>query len=240
MDENIQKSFDSTIKDSNLENITIDAVELTIDRLTDEGILKDIPIIGTLVSLAKLGANIHDRLFLKKIICFLNELKSLSVEDRKKMIERIDSSKEYRIKVGEKLLYIIDACGDYENSELVAGLFKAFVEEKISYSDYLQSSDIVTKISPRDFKWFLKNGQRRYMKAEDVGGLFGSGLFELFVDPIDVRVEDETDRKTLMEGGHKYKTNIDGGDMRVSLTRAAEVILEVFCVDYKKPKVIKL
>jgi hypothetical protein len=236
---NIQASFDITLKDTDLENLAVDVAELTIDNVLDDGLLKDIPIVRTLVNLSKLGANIHDKLFLKKILSFLNGLKDVSVEDRNKMIKDIDESKEHRVKVGEKLFYIIDSCNDFENSERVANVFKAFVGGKISYNDFLATSNILEKISNHDFKWFVKNA-KNYMSVESVGSLISSGLFDLYYNSVDVRVMDEDDHKTLQEGGDKYKADVEGGDINVNISRAGEVIMELFNPEYIKPKVVKI
>jgi hypothetical protein len=237
--DNIQNSFNITLTDSNLENLGIDISELAIDSVLQDGLLKDIPIVGTIINLSKFGANIHDRLFLKKLLSFLNKLESVPSEKRKELIQNIESSKKYRMKVGEKLLYIIDTCEDYEISELVGLLFKAFTEEKVSYDDFLKGASVLKKLSMSDFKWFIKERKSHYFNLDDVGDLISSGLFELHYEQVSVQVEDETDRKTLMEGGKKYKSDVDGG-VSVYLSRAGEVILEIFCSSYIKPKTIKI
>ncbi|OGZ72957.1 MAG: hypothetical protein A2908_00045 [Candidatus Staskawiczbacteria bacterium RIFCSPLOWO2_01_FULL_38_12b] len=240
IEENIQNSFDSTLKNANLESLAIDFGELGIDSLLGDSVFKNVPIVSIFISLAKFGANIHDKLFLKKILSFLCGLKDISAEDRGRVIKSIDDSKKYRVKVGEKLLYIIDSCHDFENSERVAQLFKAFIEEKISYEDFLETTNVLVKITDRDFKWFLKNA-KNYLSAEDVGSLIGSGLFDLSYNPIDIRVKDEDDYKILRDGrGDKYKTEVDGGDMDTTISRAGEVIMEVFNSEYKKPRIVKL
>jgi hypothetical protein len=68
--DNIQNSFNTTLVDSNLENLGIDISELALDSVLKDGLLKDIPIVGTIVNFVKLGVNIHDRLFLKKYCHF--------------------------------------------------------------------------------------------------------------------------------------------------------------------------
>lgn len=236
---NIQHSFDTTLKDANLEGIAVDISEVGIDLLLDDGVLKDVPIVGTLVGLAKFGANVRDRLFLKKVLTFLIELKEVTPEQRKKMVDNIDSSKKYRVKVGEKLLYVIDACNDYEVSELVGTLFKSYLEEKITYDNFLKASAVLQKLGMDDFAWFKKNGStKRYFDLDDVGDLISSGLFELHYEQIDVRIEDETDRDRLIDG-KKYNADVDGG-VSVHLTTAGETILEVFCPEYEKPKTVKI
>jgi len=220
---NIQESFDKTLKQTNFQDIVIDISEITIDSLLKDGILKDIPIVGTLIHTAKLGANIRDLLFLKKIISFMNGLRNIAPTERDKMIKKIDASKEYRIKVGEKLLYIIDTCSDHENSENISHLFKAFLEEKITYDEFLRGANIIERITSYDLKWFLKN-TREYMSVEEAGSLISSGLFDLHYEKIEVSVEDQDDHKS----SDRYKTHINGGETAVTISRVGEVILEVF------------
>lgn len=240
--DNIQNSFNTTLIDSNLSDLGIDISELAIDSVLNDGLLKDIPIVGTIVSLTRFSANIHDRLFLKKILSFLNELKNISPEKRKKLIEDIDNSKEYRVRVGEKLLYIIDSCEDYEVSELVGVLFKAFTEELISYEDFLNGSSAIRKINAKDFRWFIKERKHHYFELSEVGDMINSGLFELYYEQPDIQVSDQDDYKVLRENPYasKYKAEVDGGGLSVHLSRAGEVVLEVFCPSYKKPKAAKI
>lgn len=220
---NIQESFDKTLKHTNFQDIIIDISEITIDSLLKDGVLKDLPIVGTLIHFAQFGANIRDLLFLKKIISFMNPLKDISPAKRSRIINKIDNSKEYRVKVGEKLLYIIDTCSDYENSENVSHLFKAFFEKKITYDEFLRSSNVIERLTSYDLKWFLKN-TREYMSVEEVGSLISSGLFHLHYEQIDVSVEDQDDYKS----SDRYKTHINGGETAVTISRVGEIILEVF------------
>jgi hypothetical protein len=174
---------------------------------------------------------------LKKILSFLNGLKDVSVEDRNKMIKLIDESKKHRVKVGEKLLYIIDSCNDFENSERIAVVFRAFIKGQINYEDFLITSNVLEKISSYDFKWFIKHA-KSYMSVEDAGSLISSGLFDLYYNPVDVTVNDEDDYKKLRENPNssKYKTEVEGGDMNANLSRAGEVVMELFNPEYKKLK----
>ena len=226
---NIQLSFDSTLKDANLNGIAIDFTELTIDSILNDGLIKEVPIIGTLVNLSKMGANIHDKLFLKKILSFLNGLKDISAEDRNKIIKEIDDSKKYRVRVGEKILYIIDSCNDFENSERVSIIFRAFVEGKISYDDFLRTANVIQKITNYDLQWFLEEA-KDYMSSEDARGLIGSGLFDLRYEPVDVRVDDEDDYKKLRENSYasKYKAEVEGGGVDVTLSRVGNIIMDLF------------
>ncbi len=237
---NIQDSFNSTLIDPNLQNLSINLAEVGIDSILNDGLLKEIPIVSTISNLLKIGANIHDRLFLEKVLSFLSQLKDVSADKRKKVIEDIDNSKKFRIKVGKKLLYIIDTCEDYEMTELVSIVFKAYIEEKITYNEFLKTASVLQNINKIDFDWFTKNREKHYFDLNEVGDLMHTGLFELYYEQISVNVENETDRKVLEEAnGSKYRSDVDGG-VSVNLTRAGEILLEVFCPTYKNPKTIKI
>ena len=154
---NLSDSFDETIKDSNLAEINADLYEVLIDSFLKDGIVKDIPIIGTILKLSKFSMSLKEHLFLKKIIYFIAELKDISPKDRNKMISELDESKVHRIKVGEKLIYIIDKCEDHVSTEYVAKFFKSFLLNKISYSDFLRCTSIIKNIFIEDFECFVKS-----------------------------------------------------------------------------------
>jgi hypothetical protein len=110
MDSNIQKiskTLTETIKDGEFQSVTSDIAEVLIDGVLTDGILKDLPLIGSLVGLVKTGVNVKDRLFVKKLLTFLTQLNEIPADKRKELMEAIDNSQKYRTKVGEKLLEMV-------------------------------------------------------------------------------------------------------------------------------------
>lgn len=103
----IQKSFNDSIV-SNLYGIAEDLAEFDIDQILTNELLKDITIVGIFAKLLSLGINVKDKLFLKKVLSFLKPIKDIPKEKREEMIKKINKEKNHKIKVGEKLLYIID------------------------------------------------------------------------------------------------------------------------------------
>lgn len=208
---NLSNSFDETIKDSDLQNIGGDLSELVIDSLLEDGVLKDIPVISTIIGLTNIGVKISDRILLNKILSFLFELKNIPSSKREKMIRKIDNSEKYKIKVGEKILLIIDKCNDYENSQYVAKLFSVYLNEKINYSDFLRGANIIQSIQMNDFKDFLKldknkfnYGNRETLTYDDVKYLLHVGLFETNIEEINVRDQDDwknANQPYIIEGG---------------------------------------
>lgn len=168
-------SFAQTLKESNLTEIGLNAGEIVIDSIIDDGLLKEIPIISTIVGLVKTTSDLGNMQFLKKIVYFLSGIKDVSPKRRYEMIAEIDNSPKYKIKVGEKLLYIINRCDDHEKASLVAELFKAFLNKEIEYGDFLRGSSILHSIYVDDLEAFLELNENN-LYAEDVLPFVSLGL----------------------------------------------------------------
>lgn len=228
----LSKSLEHTLKDSDLHNATISLAEVFADSLMEEGIAKEIPIIGTVIGLGKATMGIKESLFLKKIIYFISELKNISATKRHEMIDKIDSSGKFRTKVGEKLLYIIDKCDDHEKSQITARLFSAFLSEIISYDDFLRASYIVDQVMLEDLKWFVEGDWKKdnewkyrhewgddYLAIDEAGNIATSGLVEI-VSP-EIMVSDQYDRKQ----SNRYI--VEGSELSVHITDIGKKIREI-------------
>lgn len=211
-------SLEITLKDSDLHNVTIDLSEVIIDNLMKNGIAKDIPIIGTIVGTGKMVLGIKEKLFLKKIIYFISELKEIPAQKRQQMIDKVDSSKKYRINIGEKLLYIIDKCDDHEKSQITARLFAAFIKEFLSYNEFLKAVSIVEKVLPTDIIKFVKDDWV-HINLDEAGDYLNSGL--VVIDSLELSVEDQWDHKI----NEKYIIN--GGELTGSVSAIGKKIRDV-------------
>jgi hypothetical protein len=86
----LSTSLKETISSSDLSGIAVDIAEVTFDSILNEGVLKELPVVGALVGIWKTGVAINDYLFLKKMLLFLNESSKLSSDARKDIIEKLE------------------------------------------------------------------------------------------------------------------------------------------------------
>jgi hypothetical protein len=223
---NLSKSLEHTLKNSDLQNVTIELAEVFTDSLMEDGIAKDIPIIGTVIGLGRTGIRMKEMIFLKKIISFISKLKDISITKRHEMIDKIDTSGKFRTRVGEKLLYIIDKCEDHEKSQLIAILFSAFLSEKISYEEFLRASHIVDQVMLEDLKrfvtcgwekeddWILRFEDREgHLTLDEAGNIATSGLVEL-VSPEAMTREPQDWKEAMEDGEHR----IEGLELTVRIS----------------------
>ena len=195
------------------------------------GLLKALPIIKMLA----ISNNVRDMIFISKLKSFLQPLNDISKSKIKKEITKIDKSKKYRKKVGENLINLIDRSFDEENAENVAILFRAFLDGKISYDEYVIASTIACKISSRDIKRFCVD----FMLIQDAEvsyDLLWTGLIDFAFDPIEgVDVDYErggtyrdpkTGRKYDIDEG--YRAEVKGGKMNIIPTETGKIFYRVF------------
>lgn len=221
----MENSFSKSLRLSTLTDAMIDVAESSIDSILANELVKQIPIIKTLVGTTQAVISIQDKLFLKKMIMFLSSIGDVSIERRNKEIDLVDGSKKYRMKVGEKLLYILDKCDDHEVAERIARLFSAFLKQVISYDEYLDASRILTRLSDDELELFITSYRVTYMN-DDAKQLIYTGLVFSDTEPINVDVakreaEDWDDTE-------QYETDVSGGEVTYSPTLAGDTIFEVF------------
>jgi len=121
---------ESMAKESAIE-IAKEYAEIGIDAVLSEGVLKDIPVVNTLVALGKIGVSIHDRILVKKLLAFLGNLQSIGAQERADMVQRLESDASYGRKVGEHVIELLDRIESHLKPRMVAAVFKAYAASRI-------------------------------------------------------------------------------------------------------------
>jgi hypothetical protein len=145
MDNNIEQNLIQTIASSELQNISEDFLELGLDSVMNEGILKDIPVIGSITKMYSFGLQINGRILEKKILKFFFELNKINEQERRIFVTTICSDTKRAKKLGEHLLILLDRIDDMQKPRILAKIFSAYIEEKIDYEMFLRLSSILDK-----------------------------------------------------------------------------------------------
>lgn len=177
--ENPNKKLELVIKDSELPSLSKDFVEVAVDGIMDDGVLRDLPLVGSLVGMVKFGNSINKYLSAKKIYKFLFELHHIPQEQRIRKIDEINNSKKYQSSVGEMIFELLERIESDGKPEIVGKIFAAVIEEKIDFIDYLRCTHIVKNIFYYDLEK-LKNEHAKGEIHTTIGdGLLDSGLIKL-------------------------------------------------------------
>ncbi len=162
--EEIEITLVDSITSEHLYELSSDLGEPLLDAILKEGVLKEIPVFGTIYKLSNIALAIKQHFFIKKVYKFLFEIKDVDPIKRKKFIEDLENTGE---KAGEALLLLIDRIDSIKKPKLIANLFKARVEEKISIEKFLRFSMIIERAFLYDLQK-LPSFQVNEMHSEDV------------------------------------------------------------------------
>ena len=145
--DDFEKSLFNSSKD-----VISDYLEIGIDSLMNEGILKEIPIVNTIVGVLKIGKNVHDRNLLKQTLTFINEF-------NKNKISR-DKLDQYKITIENnpkrceeelgRILLLLNNFIDKEKSIMLAKIFKAYIGKIINWNEFCEYSEIINRLFIQD------------------------------------------------------------------------------------------
>ncbi len=142
-------SFSQSINE-NAQSILSEVAEIGIDSILDEGLLKEIPLVSTVISLYKIGTNIHERHYLKKLYVFIEEINNHTANDEEREFykERIKSRPNKEL---EYILILIDRYLDYYKPRILAALYMSYLDYKISRDLFTEYAEIIDRLLMSDF-----------------------------------------------------------------------------------------
>ena len=150
------KTLSESLKESLSKNIipvSIDFLENEMDTFISDGTFRSIPILNSICGVIKVGKDLHERNLLKQTFAFLSEFNSGTIDEGKlqKYKERLESNKEKTSEL-ERVLLILNNNIDVEKSKYLARLFTAYINEKITWDEFCEFSDMTNRLFIEDFR----------------------------------------------------------------------------------------
>lgn len=187
-DKSLATSMEQTIEYGNFDFLG-DLGEIAIDAVLSEGVLKEVPILGSIVGLGKCIKNVYDMQFAKKLIAFLLPLKEVEPEKRKAAIKKWEKDENYRGQVGDTLLGMIQRCDDAMKARWLSKLFYELVLKRNEARLFMRAEKALLSLSVMDLQAFLNMPQDHYgrIKETECEPFIGSGLYQnpKLSDPVD-------------------------------------------------------
>jgi hypothetical protein len=147
--DDLPKSLIQTLADSELPDVASDLAETSLDTLIEDGIFRDIPIIGTLVGVWRSGATVRDALFLRKLTTFLKDLSKIPTDERRDVIQSL-SDPATQENIGEKLIGLLDRFESTAKARLLGRSFARYAERFITSEEFWRVSFIIDRLPMSD------------------------------------------------------------------------------------------
>jgi len=116
---------------SEAKDLAVEWAEIGLDTLFDEGVLKDAPILGSIVKLCMVSKTIRDRLFVRKVWDFLRGCPKFNNLEKMGFVREHLNDPEKAQKLGDAIVLILDKLDDLEKPSMLAKLFAALVRCEI-------------------------------------------------------------------------------------------------------------
>lgn len=160
-----------TVACNQLGDAIFDLAEVALDQNLAEGVFKDVPIVGTLVKLARAGQAVSEELFLRKLTRFLADLNAVPVGEREKLLEQYpDTSEEQRV-LGENLLLALERLDDVKKPAVLARFFAAYIRSEIDYLTFTRLARALEKFNIEllpNLRWFYTRDEPAVAPPEEI------------------------------------------------------------------------
>ncbi len=145
-------SLSQSIGDNTV-SILSDIAEAGLDSILNDGLLKDIPFVSTAVSIYHIGHHVSELHHLKKLAVFIDEINKDIIDDdkRKEYILKLSSHSKKMNSELEYVLVIINRYLDYYKPRILAKLYIAYLDKKISWIEFTEYSEVIDRLLYSDF-----------------------------------------------------------------------------------------
>ncbi len=176
----------SLVPKSEMRDIFCDFAEVALDSSLEEGVMKDIPVLGTLFKFGNVALAIKDRIFIKKVGRFLSALDNIPAKEIELFMNDLGDTK-IRQMVGEKIVLLLDRQDDLDKTELLGEFFLQYVARKIDRETFEMLSHSISMTYLPDIAdlWYFDENPDFLDDALGLA-LASSGLAVFTVDVFDL------------------------------------------------------
>lgn len=152
--------------------------EIALDSFLVNGVIKELPILGSIMGLIKGTLAIRDHAFIRKLALFVLESSGVSEKAKKDFLERLSSDPEFKRSTATHLAIVLDRFDALEKAGILGRIFAAFVEGKITQAQFRRLSAALDRVLVEDLavlRDFLRQDQA-ILSRECFDGLESAGL----------------------------------------------------------------
>lgn len=135
-------------------------VDVGFNMKTALSILSEIPVLDKAIKAYGLGVSLHNDLFLKKIMGFLNGCGNITAGEKTEFGKRLENDADYCKKVGENVLLILDRLDNFDKTKILGKVFAGRYRGEIDETTFFRLAAAICNASIAD----LENLELSYAK----------------------------------------------------------------------------
>lgn len=174
-----EESLVKILSDSGGLDLLAETGEFALDNILQEGLLHDIPLLGTVIKLVQAGLGLKGYLFMRKLSKFAKVARTgTSDEERIKFSSLLEADSSYRKRVGESLLIFLERLDDLDKPELLAHAYSSLVKGEIEFTEFRRLAFAIDRCFTSDLR-YLQTRQSADWPPDAASSLSGAGLVEI-------------------------------------------------------------
>ncbi len=146
-----------------------DIAEVGLDQLIDDGVLKELPVLSTILKTVKIGNSVHDWFYTRKLLTFIKAIYDGTVTEKEwnKHMEKLQKDPKRRIKELETLAVNIDRHNKRVKEIILANYYVEYIIGNISWAQFNLFAEALDIISFYDFDTLSFMVSNEYLSLED-------------------------------------------------------------------------
>lgn len=129
--------------------------ETLLDLTMDEGLIKKIPMVSTVVALYDFSSSLHKHVEIRKLVKFI-EKASIGIDcynEGQKIYENMQKDKKKFNESLEYMIYILSVYSHEEKADILARFFVAFLRGVIKYDQLQMYADLINQLMPNELRY---------------------------------------------------------------------------------------
>ncbi|MDF3867968.1 hypothetical protein P3W53_26110 [Pseudomonas denitrificans (nom. rej.)] len=122
--------------------------EIVLDAVLKDGVLKEIPILGTALNIYKAGNDIAAYFFAQKVMFFLRETEKVSEEERTEFLKKNCSNDEGVENLGEVTLMVLEKMDNPALAKMLGRAFALMMKGKLHKQNFELYTHIIKNLDP--------------------------------------------------------------------------------------------
>jgi hypothetical protein len=118
--------------------------EVVLDTAMDPSVLRELPLIGIAQKIVAVGANVHVKMFARKVCTFLEKVQEATVEEREKFIERFATEGDQK-EFNDQVLLYLDQADSFDKPAIIGRLTTACIRGHLSLGELKRLSAMVNR-----------------------------------------------------------------------------------------------
>src|SRR5579859_1263134 len=117
-------------------DLVVELSELGLDAALEEGLLKEIPVLRSIIACHKTWEAIHDQLFLRKVAGFLLACPKFTEIEKEKFVKEHLKDAQDTNRLSDSIVLILDRLDDLQKPQMIAQAFAALVRSEIDLDTF--------------------------------------------------------------------------------------------------------